>query len=250
MPDPVRVLIVDDHPVVRRGLRTMLDSEPWVAQVLEAASCAEAISVAAHQQVTVVAMDIALPDGDGVRATAQILLHRPRTAVLMLTMANDDDLVARALRAGARGYLLKDTDPDVVVDALRTVAGGGLVLGPGIRLAALAGRGQPPAALPPPFDQLTPRERELLRHLSAGEGNTQIAERFGLSAKTIRNQLSAVFAKLGVGDRVQAALLARDAGLVGPTVPGAAVSGAAGGPAPGYGRATSPRRHRPSAGGS
>ncbi|MDG4762709.1 response regulator transcription factor [Solwaraspora sp. WMMD406] len=216
MPDQARVLIVDDHPVVRRGLRTMLDGESWVGQVLEAASCAEAIAAVAHEQVTVVAMDIALPDGDGVSATERILRHRPRTAVLMLTMADDDELVARAMRAGARGYLLKDTDPDVVVDALRTVAGGGLVLGPGIRLAALAGEARRPAALPPPFDQLTPREREILRYLAAGEGNTQIARRFGLSAKTIRNQLSAVFAKLGVGDRVQAALLARDAGLVGP----------------------------------
>ncbi|WP_326550362.1 response regulator transcription factor [Micromonospora sp. NBC_01813] len=221
MPDQARVLIVDDHPVVRRGLRTMLDGEPWVAQVLEAASCAEAVAAVAHQQVTVVAMDIALPDGDGVRATAQILRHRPTIAVLMLTMADDDELVARALQAGARGYLLKDTDPDVVVDALRTVAGGGLVLGPGIRLPAAtppAGRALP-AALPPPFDQLTPREQEILRHLAVGEGNAEIARRFGLSAKTVRNQVSAVFAKLGVSDRVQAALLARDAGIAAPADP-------------------------------
>ncbi|SCL14847.1 two component transcriptional regulator, LuxR family [Micromonospora nigra] len=222
MPEPVRVLIVDDHPVVRRGLRTMLDGESWVAQVVEAASCAEALAAVVHQQVDVVAMDIALPDGDGVRATAQILRHRPRTAVLMLTMADDDELVARALRAGARGYLLKDTDPDVVVDALRTAASGGLVLGPGVRLpgsVAPAGRSLSPAVLPPPFDQLTPREQEFLRHLAAGESNPVIARRFGVSAKTVRNQMSTVFAKLGVGDRVQAALLARDAGIVSPAEP-------------------------------
>jgi two-component system, NarL family, nitrate/nitrite response regulator NarL len=145
MPELARVLIVDDHPVVRRGLRTMLDGEPWVAHVLEAATCAEAFAAVAHEQVTVIAMDIALPDGDGVRATAQILRHRPDIAVLMLTMADDDELVARALQAGARGYLLKDTDPDVVVDALRTAAGGGLVLGPGIcpgRARRPAGRGR------------------------------------------------------------------------------------------------------------
>ncbi|RKN47618.1 response regulator transcription factor [Micromonospora endolithica] len=219
MPEPVRVLIVDDHPVVRRGLRTMLDGESWVAQVWEAASCAEALATVTAHQVDVVAMDIALPDGDGVRATAQILRHRPRIAVLMLTMADDDELVARALQAGARGYLLKDTDPDVVVDALRTAAFGGLVLGPGVRLpgtTAPPGRLPPPAALPPPFDQLTPREQEILRHLAAGEGNAEIARRFGISAKTVRNQVSAVFAKLGVGDRVRAALLARDAGIVTP----------------------------------
>ncbi len=222
MPEPARVLIVDDHPVVRRGLRAMLDGEPWVARVLEAASCAEALAAVVHQQVTVVAMDIALPDGDGLRATTQILRHRPDIAVLMLTMADDDDLVARALRAGARGYLLKDTDPDVVVDALRTAAHGGLVLGPGVRLpgaSAPADRSLPPAALPPPFDQLTPREQEILRHLAAGEGNAEIARRFGISPKTVRNQSSAVFAKLGVGDRVQAALLARDAGIVAPPAP-------------------------------
>ncbi|MFY1696703.1 response regulator [Solwaraspora sp. WMMA2101] len=231
-PDLARVLIVDDHPVVRRGLRAMLDGEPWVARVLEAASCADALATVAHEQVTVVAMDIALPDGDGVQAAARILRHRPGTAVLMLTMADDDALVARALQAGARGYLLKDTDPDVVVDALRTVAAGGLVLGPGVRLTGLADpapaglpglTGRSPAGsagsaarLPSPLHQLTAREREILRHIAAGEGNAQIARRFGVSDKTVRNQVSAVFAKLGVSDRVQAALLARDAGMTPP----------------------------------
>ncbi|RIV40041.1 response regulator [Micromonospora radicis] len=213
MSEQARVLIVDDHPVVRRGLRTMLEGESWVADVQEAASCAEAIAAVAHGQVTVVAMDIALPDGDGVQATEQILRHRPETVVLMLTMADEDELVARALRIGARGYLLKDTDPDLVVDALRTVAGGGLVLGPGIDVTGL-GRTPPVAAgLAAPFDRLTPRERDILRHLATGEGNAQIARRFGLSTKTIRNQVSAILAKLGVADRVQAALLARDAGI-------------------------------------
>ncbi len=213
MSERARVLIVDDHPVVRRGLRTMLEGESWVAEVLEAASCAEAIAAVAHEQVTVVAMDIALPDGDGVQAVGQILRHRPETAVVMLTMADEDELVAQALRVGARGYLLKDTDPDLVVDALRTVAGGGVVLGPGITAAAL-GRAQPAAvSLPSPFDRLTPRERDILAHLAAGEDNAQIARRFGLSTKTIRNQVSAILGKLGVADRVQAALLARDVGI-------------------------------------
>ncbi|GGM47199.1 DNA-binding response regulator [Micromonospora sonchi] len=214
MSERARVLIVDDHPVVRRGLRTMLEGESWVAEVTEAASCAEAVAAVAHGQVTVVAMDIALPDGDGVQATGQILRHRPEIRVLMLTMADEEELVARALRVGARGYLLKDTDPDLVVDALRTVAGGGLVLGPGIAVAGL-GSAQPAAAasLPPPFDRLTPRERDILGHLAAGEDNAQIARRFGLSTKTIRNQVSAILGKLGVSDRVQAALLARNAGI-------------------------------------
>lgn len=215
MPERVRVLIVDDHPVVRRGLRTMLEDEPWVERVVEAATCAEAVSLAVTEQVGVVAMDVALPDGDGVEATARIVRSRPEAYVLMLTMADDEEVVSRSLRAGARGYVLKDTDPDTVIDALRTVAGGGLVLGPRIGPAVLTTLQRQPVELPPPFDQLTPRERDILRYLAAGEANARIARRFGLSEKTIRNQVSTLFAKLGVADRVQAALLARDAGIAG-----------------------------------
>ncbi|MFJ6199274.1 response regulator [Micromonospora sp. NPDC092111] len=213
MSGQTRVLIVDDHPVVRRGLRMMLEGESWVDDVVEAATCAEAVSIALTEQVEVVAMDVALPDGDGVEATRRIVQARPETRVLMLTMADDEDVVSRSLRAGARGYVLKDTDPDVIIDALRTVAGGGLVLGPRVGPQVLTSLQRQPVELPPPFNQLTPRERDILRYLSAGETNARIARRFGLSEKTVRNQLSAVFAKLGVGDRVQAALLARDAGL-------------------------------------
>ncbi|MBW4705507.1 MULTISPECIES: response regulator transcription factor [unclassified Micromonospora] len=211
----VRVLVVDDHPVVRRGLRTMLEGETWVDGVVEAATCAEAVSIALTEPVGVVAMDVALPDGDGVEATRRIVQARPETRVLMVTMSDDEDVVSRSLRAGARGYVLKDTDPDVIVDALRTVAGGGLVLGPRIGPQVLTSLRRQPVELPPPFDRLTPRERDILRRLAAGDTNARIARHFGLSEKTVRNQLSAVFAKLGVADRVQAALLARDAGLTG-----------------------------------
>ncbi|WP_329111173.1 response regulator transcription factor [Micromonospora sp. NBC_01699] len=213
MSERVRVLIVDDHPVVRRGLRTMLEGEPWVDGVVEAASCAEAVVAAATEGIGVVAMDVALPDGDGVDATARIVHSRPEVHVLMLTMADDEDVVNRALRAGARGYVLKDTDPDTILHALRTVAGGGLVLGPRIGPQVLTTLRRQPVELPAPFDQLTPRERDILRYLAAGEGNARIARRFGLSEKTIRNQVSAVLGKLGVADRVQAALLARDLGI-------------------------------------
>jgi DNA-binding NarL/FixJ family response regulator len=213
--NPLPVLVVDDHPVVRRGLRTMLDSEPWVAEVLDAASVAEALQAAATREDLIVAMDITLPDGDGIEATARLLRLRPGTRVLILTMSDEDDLVARSLRAGARGYVLKDTDPDAVVDALRTVAAGGVVLGPKVGPAVLAAFQRAPVDLPPPFDQLTTRERELLAHLTTGENNARIARHLGLSEKTIRNQVSNVLTKLGVGDRVQAALLARDAGITG-----------------------------------
>ncbi len=191
----------------------MLEAESWVDDVLEAANCADALVAAATRQVHVVAMDVALPDGSGVEATRRILQGRPEIHVLMLTMADDEDVVARSLRAGARGYVLKDTDPDVIVDALRTVAGGGLVLGPRIGPKVLTTLQRQPVELPAPFNQLTAREREILQQLAGGESNARIARRFGLSEKTVRNQLSVVFAKLGVADRVQAALLARDAGI-------------------------------------
>jgi DNA-binding NarL/FixJ family response regulator len=166
--------------------------------------------------VDVVAMDVALPDGDGIEATRRILRARPEVLVLVLTMADDEDVVARAIEAGARGYLLKDTDPETVIDALRTVANGGVVLGPRIGPAAImavTSRARQPARLPPPLDQLTPREYEILSLLAAGQSNARIARHLSLSEKTVRNQLSNVFSKLNVADRVQAALLARRMGV-------------------------------------
>jgi DNA-binding NarL/FixJ family response regulator len=211
----MRVLVVDDHPVVRRGLRTMLDGEPWVCEVLEAATVAEAVRTVVTRQIHVVAMDVSLPDGDGVEAVGRILAARPEAKVLMLTMADDEEIVARALRAGASGYLVKETDPDTIVEALHTVAVGGVVLGPRIGPSVLSALRRAPAALPAPFDRLTARERDILARLASGESNARIARQLGVSEKTVRNQLSSVFAKLEVADRVQAALLARDAGFTG-----------------------------------
>jgi two-component system, NarL family, nitrate/nitrite response regulator NarL len=211
MDRPCRVLIVDDHPVVRRGLRTMLEAEQWVDDVVEAATVAEAVKEATAASPDVVAMDVRLPDGDGVEATRRILLAHPQTRVLMLSMTGDDDVVTRALQAGARGYVLKDQDPDELVNALRTVASGGVVLGPSIGPRLLTDLRRGPATLPPPFDQLTPREREIVARLAAGDNNARIARHLGLNEKTVRNYLSVIFAKLGVTDRVQAALLVRDA---------------------------------------
>lgn len=210
-----RVLIVDDHPVMRRGLRTLLESEAWVDVVVEAATMAEAVRQAVTQEAQVVAMDLVLPDGDGIEATRAILRSRPGTRVLMLTMADDEDFVVRALRAGARGYVLKTTDPDTVIDALRTVAGGGVVLGPSIGPTILATLRRTPAELPAPFNTLTARQRDILARLASGDSNARIARHLGLTEKTVRNQLTPIFALLGVGDRVQAALLARDAGISG-----------------------------------
>ena len=208
-----RVLVVDDHPVFRRGLAALLQSEGWVQDVLEASTVAEAVREALTAQADVVAMDLSLPDGDGIDATRRILASRPDTAVLVITMTDDQDTVATALRAGARGYALKETDPETLIDALRTVADGGVVLGPRVGPIVLRALTDAPAALPPPLDQLTERERQLLRHLTAGRSNVHIGRALGISEKTVRNQLSIVFTKIGVSDRVQAALLARDLGL-------------------------------------
>ncbi|GAA2697736.1 response regulator transcription factor [Actinoplanes palleronii] len=208
-----RVLVVDDHPVVRRGLRAMLESESWVATVTEAATAAEAVRAATVGPVHLIAMDVGLPDGDGIDAAGRILRAAPGTRVLILTMDDDESVVDRALRAGAHGFLLKDTDPELVVDSLRTVAGGGVVLGPRTAGALLTGMRSAPARVPAPFDRLSEREREVVTRLTTGESNAQIARWLGLSEKTVRNQLSLIFAKLGVTDRLRVALLARDAGL-------------------------------------
>ncbi len=192
----------------------MLEGEAWVEEVVEASTVAEAVREAITRRVDVVAMDITLPDGDGIEATRRILTGHPEANVLILTLSDDEDLVERALRVGARGYLLKDTEPDTVVDALRTVAGGGIVLGPRIGSALVTVLRRAPAHLPPPFDQLTNRERDILARLAQGDNNAQIARRLGVAEKTIRNQLSAVFTKLGVTDRLQAALMAREAGIL------------------------------------
>jgi two-component system, NarL family, nitrate/nitrite response regulator NarL len=129
-------------------------------------------------------------------------------------MTEDEELVERALRAGARGYVLKSTHPEVVVEALHTVAGGGLVLGPKIGSAVLTTLRRGSAELPAPFNQLTARERDILTRLANGDSTARIARQIGVAEKTIRNQLSPIFAKLGVNDRTHAALLARDAGIV------------------------------------
>jgi two-component system nitrate/nitrite response regulator NarL len=210
-----RVLIVDDHPVVRRGLRLMLEAEAWVEEVVEAPTVAAAVKEATTTPVRVVAMDVVLPDGDGVEATRRILQARPDTRVLMLSMTGDEDVVSRALQAGAHGYVLKDQDPDDLVNALRTVAAGGVVLGPKIGPRLLTDLRRGPATLPPPFDQLTERERTIVARLGAGDNNARIARELGLNEKTVRNYLSTIFTKLGVTDRVQAALLARDAKITG-----------------------------------
>ena len=217
MRERLRVLIVDDHPIMLRGLRTMLDGEAWVEDVFEARTVADAVKEAVTRRVHVIAMDIELCDdeGDGIEATRRIVRALPDAKVLMVTMKDDENLVIRAIGAGARGYVLKDVDPETLIDSLRAVAGGGMVLGPRVGLTAITSSRREPTQLPPPLDRLTPRELEILTLLAAAETNVRIARQLGLREKTVRNQLTSVFTKLGVADRTEAALLAQKLGLAG-----------------------------------
>lgn len=207
------VLVVDDHPVVRRGLAAMLGLEDWVGRVVEAASVREGAALGATEAADVAVVDLGLPDGDGVELVRR-LRRTPGCPVLVLTMTRDEGVVRTCLAAGAGGYLLKDSPPDAVVRAVRTVLDGGLVLGPEVAGAARPSPSRA-APLPPPLHRLSPAELRLLRLVAEGRTNPWIAAELGVAEKTVRNRVSVLLSALGVADRVQAALLAREKGLVG-----------------------------------
>jgi len=210
---PVRVLIADDHPVFRGGLRALLATDPEIEVVAEAADGVEAITLTAQEQPDVVLMDLHMPDRDGVDATREILQADPHIAVLVLTMFDDDDSVFAAMRAGARGYLLKGTNQADIVRAVHAVAAGGAMFGPAVaqRMLEFFAHAQTrPAAV---FPQLTERERDVLDLVAQGLTNGQIARRLSISEKTVRNHVSNIFTKLAVADRTQAVIRAREGGL-------------------------------------
>jgi len=212
--DPeITVVLADDHPVVRSGLRALLTSTPGFRVVAEAVNGREAIQAAAAHRPTVLLADIQMPELDGIDATRAVVAIAPATAVLMLTMFEDDESVFAAVRAGARGYILKGADQEEILRAVRCVAEGGVIFGPRIarRVDALLSGG--PGAPNLPFPQLTDREREVLDLIAAGLANPQICEKLHLAAKTVGNHISSIFAKLQVADRAQAIVRARDAGL-------------------------------------
>ncbi|TNM69093.1 response regulator transcription factor [Streptomyces sp. NP160] len=211
---PVRVLLVDDHPVVRRGLRALLSSLPGIEVAGEAASGEDAVREAQLLAADVVVMDVQLPGMDGVSATARLTAAVPGAAVLVLTMFEDDDTVVAALRAGARGYLLKGADADEIARALHAVHAGQVVLAPDVA-ARLVVRlsGAPSQAPVRPFPELTDRELQVLDAIAAGHSNTAIASGLGLAPKTVGNHISSVFAKLRVASRAEAIVLAREHGL-------------------------------------
>lgn len=208
-----RVLVVDDHPLFRFGLCTVLAGEPSVDLVGEAATGAEAIAAASRCAPDVVVMDVHLPDMTGIDATREILADRQGTGILMLTMFNDSESVFAAMRAGARGYLLKGSGQEEIVRAVHAVARGEAIFGPDIAGRVLGFFTSPPPAHDVPFPELTAREREVLALLADGTSNGLIASRLCLSPKTVRNHVSSIFAKLAVADRAQAIVLARKAGL-------------------------------------
>jgi DNA-binding NarL/FixJ family response regulator len=208
----IRVLIADDHPLVRQGLKAALASMPDVEIVAEAATGQTAIREAVLHQPDVVVMDLQMPDLNGIEATRELARAVPSAAVLVLTMFDDDDWVFAAMRAGARGYVLKGAEQQEITRAIMAVAAGEAIFGPAVATRVLAYFTAPPRA-PAPFPELTAREREVLDLLAAGRNNRQIADQLSLSGKTVANHISAIFAKLQVADRTQAILRARDAGL-------------------------------------
>jgi DNA-binding NarL/FixJ family response regulator len=209
----IRVLLVDDHVLVRDGLAALLDGIGGFEVVGEAGTGEEALKQAQLLRPDVVLMDVRLPDVDGVEATSRIRTALPDTAVLMLTMYDDDATVFAAMRAGAQGYLLKDADPEDVAGGIRAVASGQAIFGPGVAQRMLTFLSSTQPAVDYPFPQLTERERLILERLAAGRRTAEIATELFLARKTVSNQLTSVFAKLGVADRAEAVLKARESGL-------------------------------------
>ena len=215
----IRVLIADDHPVFRFGMRVLIESEDEFEVVGEASTGAEAVAMVAELKPDVVLMDITMPTLNGIEATRQISAETPDTGVLMVTMLDDNSLFA-AIRAGARGYLLKGADGEETLRAIRAVANGEAIFSPPIAARMAEVFAKPPQdEIEPqaPFPELTPREHEILELIAQGKSNAEIAEQFTLSLKTVRNHVSNIFNKLQVSDRLQAALRAREVGMGGET---------------------------------
>jgi DNA-binding NarL/FixJ family response regulator len=215
--DRIRVLVADDHPVFRRGMRAILGAEPDTELVGEATDGEEAVELALELEPDVILMDLNMPRTTGIEATRRILEANPDTAILMLTMFEDDKSIFAAMRAGAHGYVLKGADGAETLRAIHAAAGGEAIFSPTItrRLTEyFATPGRDHATSPEqPFSNLTEREYEILSLMADGYTNNAIASRLYLSPKTVRNYVSSIFTKLQVSDRSGAIVHAREAGL-------------------------------------
>jgi DNA-binding NarL/FixJ family response regulator len=210
---PITVVLVDDHPVVRGGLRALIESFGGFEVVGEAADGEAAVREVQLHRPDVAVMDVMMPRVDGVEATRRITRASPGTAVLVLSMADDDDVVFSAMQAGARGYLLKGAAQEEIERALKAVVAGEAIFGPGVAARVLGVFSHAGAGRADVFPGLTPREREVLELVAQGRRNAAIAATLGMAAKTVANHLSSIFAKLQVTDRSAAIVRARDEGL-------------------------------------
>lgn len=212
MSESIRVVVADDHQIVRDGLQSLLGALDGIEVVGTAADGVDAVHLVDETGPDVVVMDIQMPRLDGLEATRRITARHAEVKVVMLTMNEDDETILSAMRAGASGYLLKGAGADEVQNAIRAAAGGGMVFG-----AALAGKvasyfSGVRTDEPEPFPELTERERSVLRLLAAGRSNDQIAEELYVSGKTVRNAVSGIYAKLHAAGRAEAIVKAREAG--------------------------------------
>ncbi len=214
MEGTIRILIADDHAVYREGLLAVLSPEPEMEVVGEAATGKEVVERAAELRPDVILMDIQMPQINGIEATRRILEVDPGVGVVVLTMFEDDDSVFSAMRAGARGYVLKGADPSEILKVLRAVVGGEAYFGPEIAKRLMDFFSTPkPVSPAETFPELTSREREILDLIAQGHNNAKIAARLFVSPNTVRNHISHIFTKLQVADRAHAIVRAREAGL-------------------------------------
>lgn len=207
------IILAEDHPLFRKGMRSLLESLPDFEVVGEAASGQAASQLAGDLQPDIILMDLQMPGGSGLEAIRVILNDSPNIRILVITLFEDDDSVFAALRAGARGYLLKDADEEEMVRAIRAVANNEAIFSPAIANRVLSYFAMRPALPKAIFPGLTEREREILELIAQGDTNHHIAESLVLSHKTVSNYISNIFSKLQVADRAHAIIKAREAGI-------------------------------------
>ena len=213
MLEPITILIADDHTLFRDGLKALFGSVADTVVIGEATTGAEAILQAELHQPDVILMDIQMPDLNGIEATRQIVRTSPHIGVIIVTMFEDNESLFAAMRAGARGYVLKGADQDEMLRAIRAVARGEALFGPAIAARLMSFFQPMPSLAAAAFPELTEREIDVLKLLAKGLSNQEIADSLVVSVKTVRNHLSNIFSKLQVADRVQAVIRAREAGL-------------------------------------